>query len=452
MRCTYCTTGLAIAFRRTALVTLVSVIGVASCSAKPSVQARQAWAIPTPFFFHPILEDVSRSGVLLLNELGGYVAPHSWSVQNPKLVLRAPGPGTQVAIPLASWPKYQYELPAGLAGIPPGPFKFIGIGDWIVGVQGPWIALIDVPRQKEIRRVLALTDPRDLEQPKLPIPVLKSPTPGKLINTRKTEMVAQTPLQPLLAVSPLGDLLAVAYNGPVKHWVFVYTSDLTRRLASWQAPKRVEDLCWSRDGKLFGVLYRNSRTPDNPQGKFTGPHSHIALAGIQNVSIFDAISWKERLAFATGGNDAKAAFSPDDKLIYVIRGWHDRTGKEDIRAFSTATGKLERTIDVKTKGVRENIAVSPDGRLIAAESASGLGFPFIFDQPEEYLDVNAGFVILDATAGRQLSRVKRRTVGSGSLPLFFSADGRMLIVNFAASSKGGTGGRIIGYSLAGLVH
>ncbi|MGH9396817.1 MAG: YncE family protein [Terriglobia bacterium] len=446
-------TGLAIAFRRMALLTPALALTASYCCSKPPAKPRQAWSITTKYSYGPILEDVSRRDILLLNQIGSSgTGPQSWNVPDPKLLLRTPsGIEPLVVIPLPEWPKYQYELPEGVAELLPGPLEFVGDGGDIVGVQGPWLVLISVSSRKEIRRVLALKDLRDFEQPKVPIPVLKSPAPGKLIDTGKTEMVAQAPLPPLLAVSPVGDRLAVAYNGPAKHWIFVYTSDLTRRLASWQVSKRVEDLCWSRDGKLFGVLYPNSYTRDNPNRKFAGRHSHIALAGAQNISIFDAISWKERLAFATGGYDAKAVFSPDGKLVYVIRGWRDRTGKEDIRAFSTATGKLERTIKVKAKGVRHNFAVSPDGRLIAVESYSGLGFPFIFDQPEEYLDVNAGFVILDAATGRLLFRAKRRTssAGSGSLPIFFTADGQMLIVNFAGSNEGDAEGRILGYSLPG---
>lgn len=443
MRCTNCATGLAIAFRRTALLSTFLALTASYCSPKPPANHRQAWSISIGF--GPILEGVSRKGLLLLNEIGGYVPPRSWNVQDPKLLLRTPsGVELPIEISLPKWPQYEYELPEGVAGLPAGPFKFIGAGDYIVGIQGPWLLLIDVPSAKEIRRVLALKDLGDFEQPKRPIPVFKNPVRGKLINTSKVEMVAQIPFPPLLAVSPEGDRVAVAYNGPAKHWIFIYSSNLTRRLAGWNTPNRIQDMCWSKDGKLLAVLYHNP-TPYN-----TDRHRDSGLARFADVSIFDTSTWKVRLAFAGGDYDAKAAFSPDARLLYVISGWYSRV--RNIRAFSALTGKLAGTIRVKGTGVRGNLAVSPDGRLIAAESTTSVGFPYIFDQPEEYLDVNAGFVILNAATGQVVFRVKRRTPDFGSLPLFFSADGRTLVVNFATSSKRGTGREIVGYSLVGLVH
>lgn len=436
--------GLAVTLRGTALVILASVMGVPPCSAKPPVQARQAWAIPTPYFAGPILEDVSRGGMLLLNELGGYVAPHSWNIPNPMLVLRTSGPGRQVDIPLPSWPKYQYELPQGIAEIPSGPFKFVDAGEGIVGVQGPWLVLIDVRSRKVIRRVQALANAGDLEQRKAAIPVLKSPAPGKLVNTGKAEAVAQPPFPPIVAVSVPGNRLAVTYNGPAKHWVFVYTSDLTRRVAGWEVSKPVQDICWSESGKSLAVLYRTTWNP------------HAALASIPNVSIFDTASWKELLAFATGGYDARIAFNHDGAQLYAISGWYGTTGhafglqtEGNIRAFSTATGRLERTLKAGRTGVRGNLVVSPDGRLIAAESTTyPLRPPWKFDAAT--IDVDAGFVILDVATGRLLYREKRRTQECPFLPLFFSPDGRELIVNFPIFGGGDAGGHIVGYSLANL--
>jgi hypothetical protein len=437
--------GLALTLRRTVLLILASVTAGTGYCAQRLVQVRQDWEIPTPFFYNPVLEDVSASGLLLLNELGGYVAAQSWNITNPRLVLRTPPSEREMEIPLPDWPKFQYELPAGIADISAGPFKFVGGGKGIVGAQGPWLVLIDVPGRKVVRRVLALTKPRDLEQPEAAIRVIERQPDGRLAQTGRTQKrPAGIPSPPILAVNPRRDQVAVAYNGPARHWVFIFTSDLTRRIAGWEVPKAVEDVCWSENGKSLAVLYR---TPWN---------LHAASAGIPNVSIFDTTSWKELLAFATGDYDAKVAFSRDDRLLYAITSWYGGSAhafgfqaKGDIRAFSTATGELKQTIKVKGTGVRCNLVVSPDGRLIAAESTTyPLRPPWEFDTAK--LDVHGSFVILDAATGRVLCREGHRMLEYPLLPLFFSPDGRELIVNFASFKGGDVGGRIVGYSLAGL--
>jgi WD40 repeat protein len=123
------------------------------------------------------------------------------------------------------------------------------------------------------------------------------------------------------------------------------------------------------------VLYYNYYDAFNRQGKWTGWHPSRDLAGVIDVSIIDAKTGKVVLTFATAGVEAKASFSPNGKQIYVIShswpfmgspwGWTSET----LRAFSSTTGQLLRTFKVSGTGARNNFAVSPDGRFIAAESS-----------------------------------------------------------------------------------
>lgn len=347
-------------------------------------------------------------------------------------------PSTVINLP--EWPAHKRELPP--IGID---CKFIADGDRIVCAHGPWLALIDIQTKKEIQCVLGTRGFFGL----------------KLTGADVDKMPSLT----VVAVDSKDGRVAVAYNTLKNPQILVFSRDLRTRVAGWKALKYVQGLFWSPDGKRLGVLYYNTYEPSyNQRGEWTNRNPEVALAGVPDVSVFDVSSGKELLTFATGGFEAKAAFSPDGKLIYVIA--HSRVfrqytrggdwTKDTLRAFSSTTGKLVRAFKVKGTGVRNNFAVSPDGHFIAAECNKDVHSPLYYNlltlltmREDLSDDVNAGFVILDAASGSVIFRKTVRTVGdvSDSLPLFFTEKEGPLVANFGQTSKS-VAGRFVAYSIS----
>lgn len=411
-----------------------------TCTARPASPVRVAWQIDIKDPYGGVLQDVSRRGLMLV-ESRGPGGKGSWL---PVLDIWPEGrdvPSAQIL--LSSWPKYEKELPAGLRGS--GSCKFIGAGDQIVCAQGPWLNLIDVSAKTEIRRIAGTKDLAGLDW---------DATLGAI------EFLETPDFSTVLAVSPTKGRIAVAYNTLKNPKILLYSHDLRTTLDSWQARNYIEGLFWSRDGRRLGVLYWNPYLPFNRKGKFTGWHPGVALSGVHDVSIFNVDSGKELLSFATKYVETKAAFSPDGKAIYVIAhtlmnvGYERKSDweRETLREFSATTGNLIRTFKVSRTGVRNNFAVSPDGRFIAAECNKDTHSDWYYMlRLRENLgnDIRAGFVMLDSSSGRVVFRKTIRMGGSvaDSLPLFFSHEDGLLIANFGQTSKVITG-HLIGYSIA----
>jgi WD40 repeat protein len=405
--------------------------------AKPFNRVHVVWQVDFKHAFGIVLQDVSPSGVMLTFDWYRAKAGSS----RPPLNLWSVGetaPSTVINLP--EWPAYKGELPP--IGID---CKFTADGDRIVCAHGPWLALIDIQTKKEIQCVLGTRGFFGL----------------KLTGADVDKMPSLT----VLAVDSKDGRVAVAYNTLKNPQILVFSRDLRTRVGGWKALKYVQGLFWSRDGKRLGVLYHNTYEPlYNQRGKWTNRNPEVALAGVPDVSIFDVSSGKELLSFATDGFEAKAAFSRDGKLIYVIA--HSRVfreyargsdwTKDTLRAFSSTTGKLVRTFKVRSTGVRNNFAVSPDGNFIVAGCTKDAHSPLYYNlltllTMREVLsdDINAGFVILDASSGRVTFRKTQRMVGAVGipLPLFFSAKGGLLIANFGAISRS-VAGQLVAYSIA----
>jgi hypothetical protein len=354
------------------------------------------------------------------------------------LILWRPGAIKAVAsISLPAWTQNEQELWASTE------CKFIAGESRIVCAHGPWLSLSDVRAKMTIRHVMGLQNFSGLNWENAAVEISKKIDRDKM------------PSSPVvLAVDPKEGRVAVAYNTLKSPMILVFSRDLRTRVASWQAPKYVQNLFWSPDGRHLGALYYNYYDGFDQRGKWTGWHPSKDLAEVPDVSIFDISTEKEILTFATAGFEAKATFSADGKLIYVIPqcrtdvgnpwGWPNDT----LRAFSSTTGELIRTFKVSGSGVRNNFAISPDGSFIAAESSKPAHSDVHYlVRLRENLggDLNSGFVILDTDTGRVIFRENRQMSGNlpGTLPLFFSANSDLLIAEFGQPPD-----RLIAYSVS----
>jgi WD40 repeat protein len=406
--------------------------------AKAASLVQAVWQAELKHAFGLVLQDVSPSGVMLTfdwyrTEAGSSRPPlNLWSVGET-------APSTVINLP--EWPAYKGELPP--IGID---CKFTADGDRIVCAHGPWLALIDIQTKKEIQCVLGTRG-----------------FFGVKLSAADVDKMPRS--QAVVAVDSKDGRVAVAYNTLKNPQILVFSRYLRTRVAGWKALKYVQGLFWSPDGKRLGVLYYNTYEPSyNQREEWRNRDPEVAFAGVPDVSIFDVSSRKELLSFATGGFEAKATFSPDGKLIYVIA--HCRVfreyargsdwTKDTLRAFSSTTGKLVRAFKVKGTGVRDNFAVSPDGDFIAADCNKDVHSPLYYNlltlltmREDLSDDVNAGFVILDTSSGRLIFRETQRMVGavSSSLPLFFSAKGGLLIANFGRTSNR-VAGQLLAYSIS----
>ncbi|HEX5412294.1 MAG TPA: hypothetical protein VFZ27_10575 [Terriglobia bacterium] len=386
---------------------------------KPSGRVHEVWRLDLPFGNDlqrgSLLEDVSSSGTMLLRS------------DRYTLVLWRPGeikPLAKISLPVR--PKQGQMLSASTE------CKFGSEENRVLCVRGPWLGLEDVGAGKEIRHVIGTQDFAGLDWD------------HRKDGAANTVEGARLPSSPVVvSVNTNDGRIAVAYNTLKNPKILLFSADLGSTLASWQAAEYVQDLFWSPNGKSLGVLYFNAYRPFNRQGKWTGWHPERDLAGVPDVSIFNVSTGKQVLTFASAGVDAKAAFSPDGKLIYTIA--HFYTGvdygfggwtKDTLRAFSSKTGKLVRTFEVEGTGVRNSFALSPDGHFIAASCTKDTRSDWYYLlRLRENLggDVTAGFVILDGSSGRVIFREKRRMFGdvaTGTLPLFFSAKSDSLVTEF----------------------
>lgn len=418
-----------------------------------SVAVHQAWSADLRWCAY-CLEDLSKQGTLLLRSSANEKPPI------PKLMLRSTDqPAKTEGIPLEDFLKFAHKLPREIRElVEPGPFRFVGEGDRIVGAQGPWLALIDVGNKREVRRVLAVKDFAELVSKPVRVPGFKrDPATGKVEPDPAGPGLLQysAPPPPIVAASPDGEAIAIAYNERDEQEIIIFSSDLTRETARWKVPRKVQDLCWSPGGKPLLVLYYNDAYSSySPQGKYVGWHADPALASVPDVALFNPGTGAKAGEFVSGGYQARAVFSPDGALVYMVPMTTGVEGRwewaeEEIRVFSTADWKLVRTIKVAKAGARNNLAVSPDGRFIAVETSKNIDHWISLDNGRP--DVELGFALLDSATGRVLFREDhhRALGGIGVLPLIFSRDGKLLVANFADSGGWGdtAGSRVVAYSM-----
>jgi dipeptidyl aminopeptidase/acylaminoacyl peptidase len=296
-------------------------------------------------------------------------------------------------------------------------FRFQGDGSRIVGMQTPWLVLIDVKKQAEIGRVLPSESYLRKDSPGRP-----SGSPGVLICH--------------LAIDPQNGSVAAVYNIGKDTHLYVYDSDLKRQIASWQLPRMVKDLCWSPDGKKLAVLF-NGRFGEDRKERLVDNHFWDTLPE-PDVWIMDPRSGEPLVKFRTGTAQDQIAFSKDGNLIYVINDYiyySSSVHRGAIRAFSVVSGALAHTISAGPKGVHSGLCLSPDGSLIAADASTnpprGLDLEVISGEKKSRV------VLLDAKTGHLLFEHHEETYGEEWDPLgmAFSPDGRLLFVDFPRSNK-----------------
>jgi len=286
-----------------------------------------------------------------------------------------------------------------------------------VGIQTPWLVLIDLKRQAEIGRALPSES------------YLRKDSPGRPDSEGGVRICH-------LAIDPQNGSVAAVYNVGKDTHLYIYDSDLKRQIASWQLPRMVKDLCWSPDGKKLAVLF-HGRFDENRKERLVDNHFTDTLQE-PDVWIMDPSSGVPLVKFRTGTAQDQIAFSKDGSLVYVINDYMYYSSSEHqgaIRAFSAASGVLAQTITAGPKGVRSAFCLSPDGGLIAADASTnpprGLDLELIPGEKKSRV------VLLDAKTGHLLFEHHEETYGDvwDPLGLAFSPDGRLLFVDFPRSNK-----------------
>jgi WD40 repeat protein len=386
----------------------------------------ELWSVSESWNASAKLEDIRRDGLLLISEPGA---------NSPNLSLRSVKDGKLVTeISLAGWNDFFRSHPGKVYEGQFGPFRFLRNADLILGVQYPWLVLMDAHSGNEIRRALPSEDLTGRPQ-FLPMDFIYRP--------------------PMLAVSlrAQDDSVGVAFNYGSRPKIFIYNSGLTENLHTWQRERYIRDICWSPDGKRIAVLYSGKYDQDRT---FVGEEPKKMPVRLPDVEIIDAETGAKVVEFFTGGPEAEIAFSSDGSLLYTITemkslgyasgDWE----REVIRVFSSKTGELLRTITVKGTGVRSVFAISFDGRYIAANAATPLWHSPLAEGGGPGL--NERFVVLDAASGKVVFRCHRKTrIADGTGPLM-SSDGRELVVGFGSDRPHQEGSdpppnEIVAYSL-----
>jgi hypothetical protein len=158
--------------------------------------------------------------------------------------------------------------------------------------------------------------------------------------------------------------------------------------------------------------------------------------------------------------EAKIAFSPDGTRLYTVSltKYNIATGKEAaIRVFSSSDGTALQTIELHPWKVRDNFALSPDGRLIVVDATTPAPAFFLKEifAEERFYRKMARFAIIDAQTGKLLFEHHENAAGSAGgeavwpMHFRFSPDSRLLLVD--PNYEGwGDSERVDVYSLDGL--
>lgn len=399
---------------------------------------RRAWSLKVPWCCSVrVLEDVSREGVMLLDKFGPHVERGVSSRQDPKLVLWVVGRDEPSAeIPLTEFPRYENERPLNFTYDYPGRFRFGPHGHFIAGLQPPWVVLIDVARREEVRRRLVC-----------------SHSNPSLENLKPQSANALPERRMFLAVSPIDGSFAVACN---LDEVTLHILDPTLKVesASWKLPGVVQDIAWSKHGELLAVLFDTPLAPPGGDGEHNSTSTDVPPRDTA-VVVYQIPENRELARFNNGAPDAKVVFDGGGTAIFAIGESPASTDSSEkakqpwLCEFQARTGEVLRRYGVEGSGPGQNFAVSPSGELIAARTAVALYPPFFLEQTST--SVRSGFVLLDAEDGQELYKEDRKTVGRANedLPLFFTEDGKYLLVGYESSKGGRDYGEIVAYSLTG---
>jgi hypothetical protein len=364
------------------------------------------YSIPIPEEHQTVLEDVSEGGLILLNATGDAYSDLS-DFRRPRLVLWDSGSRRRAAeIPLAECIKRRRAIGTVSQRGRLGPFRFVGDGTLIVGIQNPWLFLIDIRTKTEVFQRL----------PSLP-PAASAAVTG----TRR----------PVLAVGPRRRRVAVVLNDASRPHLSVYQADLRGQVMSWQLATSVQDVSWSPDGNELAVLYAGVR---DLHGNYISHGSgRPSVRTLPNIAIFDARTSKRLLELNAGEAVAELEFSRNGKDIYTIPAGLCPACKDvkrdAIRAFSATNGRLEKTFRVPGSGVRDSLDLSPNGRLIAANASSAwtlLGFM----AEGSWTRSDGRFVLMDAHDGRIVFKHQERMWNRGAPFKFaFSPSGGLLFAD-----------------------
>jgi hypothetical protein len=244
----------------------------------------------------------------------------------------------------------------------------------------------------------------------------------------------------LLAINRRQQKFAVIVDNEVmkKPEVFLYDARSSSPLLSWRLPRFVQSAVWSPDGKKLTVLYSAS---GDANLNYYDVDVKRKLLTLPDVAVFDARTGHLDFSFFSGQPEAQIRYSPDGKLLHCIvdsgalpMTFFPHHGRDAIRVFSAADGRLVRTIRVPGTGVRSRFALSPDGKLIAADATTNATWV-----PHDPPPIAVRFVLLDVATGKKLFE-HEETWGGGdatATTLMFSPDGRFLITDpLAADGEG----------------
>jgi len=359
--------------------------------------------------------DISKQGTLLVYPWGPSHVEGRKMVLEPSLLLwDYQRQQAALEFPMKDdWVNWNNTAPERLQG--DWQFRFQGDGNRIVGVQTPWLVLIDLKKQAEIGRVLPSES------------YLRKDSPGAPAADAGVSICH-------LDISPQNGSVAVVYNIGNDTHLYVYDSDLKGEIASWELPRIVRDLCWSPDGKKLAVLFHGRF---EEKRKLVSGYSFVTSQE-PDMWIMDPHSREPLVRFWTGSSQDQVAFSRDSNLIYVTNDYlylSPPAHKGAMRVFSAVSGALLQTISAGPKGVHSGFSLSPDGSLIAADASTyvpqGLHMePIPFEKISRV-------VLLDAKTGDLLFEHHERTSGYiwNPLGLAFSPDSRLLFVDFPRSDK-----------------
>jgi len=242
-----------------------------------------------------------------------------------------------------------------------------------------------------------------------------------------------------LAIDKRHHKFAAFFNNEAakKPEVFLYNARSSSPFLSWRFPRFVQGAAWSPDGKKLAVLYSGLC---NANLNFYNENGKGRLPTLADIAVFDARTGHLDFSFFSGQPEAQIAYSLDGKLLYCIASndpsrvsLFPHHGRDAIRVFSAADGKLVRTIRVPHTGVRSWFALSPDGKLIAADATTNATWV-----PHDPPPIAVRFVLLDVGTGKKLFE-HEETWGGGDATatvLMFSPDGQTLIADPNANATG----------------
>lgn len=206
-----------------------------------------------------------------------------------------------------------------------------------------------------------------------------------------------------IAITPDGrDLLTANEHTADVSVIDTTTGKVVRRI---HVGKNPEFLRIDRNGKSAFVTYEPSSTGGPPK-KGEAEEKGGALAEVATVDIAAGTAH----SFLANGRETEGIeFSPDDRSIVVAN-----EGNDTVAIYDKATGRLERTIDVRQWGSRpRGVKVSSDGRT----------WVVTLENSNNFLVFDAGFDVL-----------KSVPTAAGPYGIAFDRDGTHVVV---AAARGG---------------